>query len=146
MFYNKLWLNSPPSVILLYPPCPIHGMVSTGIILIPSPYSSPPQWYLLCRQNLFSLPVVCFCKKNGKFSLFKIGIQMFHYDISTYICIISHIGLPSPVLFLSTLVPFLYWFQQAYKLYIHSCKTCTSTIFASLISYISLPLSYVTSP
>jgi hypothetical protein len=37
-----------------------------------------------------------FVKKNGNFSLFKIGIQVFHLDISTYICIISQNGLPSP--------------------------------------------------
>jgi hypothetical protein len=44
----------------------------------------------------------------------------------------------SSIFLLSTLVPFLWWFQQVLKFYIYSCIGSTSTIFTFLVSFFSV--------
>jgi hypothetical protein len=75
--------------------------------------SSPSHWYQLPRQDLFCLPVLSLYFKKWHFCLFKIAIQgvsfLWHFYVYMYYNLSWFI--PSSFLF-STLVPFLWWFQQ----------------------------------
>jgi hypothetical protein len=78
-----------------------------------SPHFPHSHWYQSTRQDLLCLSVLLFCKrKEWHFCLFKIvtqGVSLWHsheyiyYDANWFI---------SSVFLLSTLVPFLWWFQQ----------------------------------
>jgi hypothetical protein len=114
-----------PSIILLYSPlAPIPRIVSTGLIF---PFTcmctyfhhihpTTPFPYILLlvptpRQELFCLPVLCFCKK-WHFCLFKIAIQgvsLWHF----HVCMYYNLNWLSPSIFLLfILVAFFWWFQQ----------------------------------
>jgi hypothetical protein len=68
--------------------------------------------------------------------LFKIATQrvsMWHFHVYMYY---NPNWFISSIFLLSTLVSFLWWFQQFLKFYIHSCTESTSTIFTFLKVYI----------
>jgi hypothetical protein len=89
---------------IVFPPClPSYTL---------SPYPYPSHWYQPPKQDLFCLPALCFWKKNDIFCLFKIAIQgvsLWHFHENMYYN--PNWFIPSLFL-LSTLVPFLWWFQQ----------------------------------
>jgi hypothetical protein len=127
-FFQRIILEFTHSIVLLYSLFPIPRIVSTGLIfpvtylyIIFLPYSPPYtfclypppfHWYQPSRQNLFCLPVLCFNKNKMTF-LLKVSIQSFllwHFHV--YIYIITQIGSFISIFLLSTLVHFLWWFQQ----------------------------------
>jgi hypothetical protein len=125
--------------------------VSTGLIF-PFTY----MWYSIC--TVFTLP----CPfphhspptdtntQMGSVlpSLFSIFVKMTFLSVSfphVRACVYCIPNWFISIFFLSTLVPFLWWFQQVKKFYIHSCIDSTSTIFTFLISFFYTPTSYVTS-
>jgi hypothetical protein len=83
-----------------------------------SPPPLPPTVTKPCRQDLFCPSVLWFCirkkekkKEKWHFYLFKIatqGVSLWHFHVYMYY---SLIGVISYVFFLSTLIPFLLWFQ-----------------------------------
>jgi hypothetical protein len=107
MKYIILEFTSP--TILFYPPLPMPGIASTGLIFpftnmciqylyhvqppTLSPHPSPPL-VTTPRQDLFCPPVLQFCKRKNKwhFCLFKIAMQVFPCYMSVYTCIITWIG------------------------------------------------------
>jgi hypothetical protein len=121
------------SIILLYPPPPISGIVSTGFIfpfiytcteifhhihpLAPFPYIlHAPTGTHPSDRTYFCLPGLCFCKeKNGNFYLFKIaihGVSLWNFHVYMY----YNLNWSIPFIFLlSTLLHFLWWFQQIKK-------------------------------
>jgi hypothetical protein len=73
--------------------------------------------------------------KNRHFCLLEIAIQgvsLWYFHVCMYHNLNEFIPC---IFFLSTLVPFLLWFQKILKFYIHSCIGSTSTIFTFLNSF-----------
>jgi hypothetical protein len=74
------------------------------------------------------------------FCLFKIATQgLSLWDFQAYVHY-SLIWFISSIFLLSTLVPFLWWFQLVLKFSIHSSIESTSTIFTFLTSFFYPPL------
>jgi hypothetical protein len=116
-----------PTIILLYPPSPhswnsfnrshffhlhtwVHNIFTTFILLHPFLIFSPIPLVTNLRQDLFYLPVLCFWKKN--FCLFKIvveSVSLWHIHVYMYYNTSWFI---LSIFLLSTLVLFLWWFQQ----------------------------------
>jgi hypothetical protein len=70
------------------------------------------------------------------------GVSLWHFHVYMYY---SPIWFISSVFLISVLVPFLWWFQLVWKLYIHFCTESTSIIFTFLTSFFYPPPSDVTS-
>jgi hypothetical protein len=121
----------------IHPPSPYPQLFST-----PASTNTAPR---TCSVLLFYNFVQE--KKRKKMTLLFVyntytGCSLWHFHIYMYYSWKWFIS----IFLLSSLVPFLWWFQQILKFYIHSCIGNTSTIFTLLISSLNLPLSHVTSP
>jgi hypothetical protein len=115
----------------LFHPAPIPGIVSVNVIFTctymctqyqhyihpptPTPHILPTLTSTYPpRQDLFCLPVLRFCKRKKKwhFCLSKIsvqGVSLWHFYVRMYYNLNWFI---SSIFLLSTLAPFLWWFQQ----------------------------------
>jgi hypothetical protein len=72
---------------------------------IPCPYVLPPTLVLTTTQDLFYLPILCFCKRH--FCLFKISVQSISlWQFHVYRYYSPNWFIPS-IFLLFTLVPFL---------------------------------------
>jgi hypothetical protein len=96
----------------------------------PFPYLSPFPWTNAPRKGLFC--VLWFYKRkiNDIFMCFIQIHRKFPCGPSMYVCMYySPNCFITSIFLLTTLVPFLWWYQLFYTFYIHSCIKSTLTIF-----------------
>jgi hypothetical protein len=109
----------------------------------------PPHWFHTTQTRPVSpsCSLILYEKRRRKKMPFLVnkatqGVSLWHFHVYMYY---SPIWFISSVFLISILVPFLWWFQLVWKLYIHFCTESTSIIFTFLTSFFYPPPSDVTS-